>query len=49
MKLLKIIRDDLVMRGISWSCYEEILNIRESAGDRSKWKKFFSDSKRADL
>ena len=38
--------DDLLMRGISLSFYGDILHIRESAGDRTKWKKFFSDFQR---
>ena len=44
--LFKVIRDDLLMRGISLSCYEDILHItiREFiASDRAKWRKFFSD------
>ena len=43
MNLFKVIKDDLVMRGISLSCYDDILHMRELAGDRSKWRKFFSD------
>ena len=41
--LFKVIRDDLLMRNINLSCYEEILHLRELASDRSKWKKFFSE------
>ena len=41
MNLFEVIRDDLLMRGISLSCYEDILHIRELAFDRGKWRKFF--------
>ena len=39
------IRDDLLMwsRCTSMSCYEDILHLRELAGDRSKKKELFSD------
>ena len=43
VNLFKVIRDDLLLRGISLSYYEDILHLRELAGDRSKWKKLFSD------
>ena len=43
MNLFKVIRDDLLLRGISLSYYEDILHSRELAGDRSKWKRLFSD------
>ena len=43
MNLFKVIRDELLMRGISLSCYEDILHLDELAGDRNKWRKLFSD------
>ena len=43
MNLFKVIRDDLLFRGFSLNFYEDILNMREIAGDRSKWRKLFTD------
>ena len=43
MNLFKVIRDDLLFRGFSMNCYEDVLNMREIAGDRSKWRKLFTD------
>ena len=43
MNLFKVIRDDLLFRGFNINCYEDVLNMREIAGDRSKWRKLFTD------
>ena len=42
--LFKVIREDLLAKGISLRCYEDILNIRSLAGDRVKWRELFGGS-----
>ena len=43
MNLFKAIRDDLLSRGFNLNCYEDVLNMRELAGDKSNWRKLFTD------
>ena len=43
INLFKVIRDDLLARGINLRCYDDILNIRILAGDRNKWRKLFDN------